>query len=104
MPVSRHRLTLLPGGLTPRPPAAPVPQPGGVPLVVHAVLTVEMGRRQRASAVTLTRGVDGRWGGQLGASREPLAGEVLPMDALLDAVLQRSAGYPGPTSDSRRRV
>ncbi len=104
MPVSRHRLTLLPGGLAPRPTASPVTEAGGVPLVIHAVLTVEGGRRQRASAVTLTRGVDGRWCGRLGSPRDPLDGEVLPIDALLDAVLQRAVGHPGPTSDSRRRV
>ena len=104
MPVSRHRLTLLPGGLAPRPTVPAVTQREGLPLVVNAVLTVEVGRRRGASTVTLTRGVDGRWCGRLGSPQEPLAGEVLPIDALLDAVLQRAGGHPGPTSDSRRRV
>ncbi len=104
MPVSRYRLTLLPGGLTPQPTAPPVTEPGGRPLVVNAVLTVEVDRRRRTSAVTLIRALDGRWCGRLGSAPEPLAGEVLPMDALLDAVLQRALGHPGPASDSRRRV
>ncbi|MDP9359095.1 MAG: hypothetical protein M3R02_28195 [Chloroflexota bacterium] len=104
MPVSRNRLTLLPGGLTPRPTTPAGTRPGGSTQVVDAVLTVQVGGRRGASALTLTRGVDGRWRGRLGPSREPLAGEVLSVDALLDAVLQRAVGHPGPASDSRRRV
>ena len=103
MPVTRAHLTLLPGGLTSELPPT-TRQPGASTLVVDAVLTIQVGRRRRTSAVTLTQGVDGRWCGRLGASREPLAGEVLPIDALLDAVLQRAGGHPAPPSDSRRRV
>ncbi len=104
MSVSRPRLTLLPGGRSTPAPEPAVTQPGGSPLVVDAVLTIQVGRRRGASAVTLTRSIDGRWCGRLGSAREPLAGEVLPMDALLDAVLQRALGHPEPPSDSRRRV
>ncbi len=104
MPVSRTRLTLLPGGLSAPAPGPAVTQPGGSPPVVDAVLTIQVGRRRGAAAVTLTRSVDGHWLGRIGPSREALASEMLSLDAVLDAVLQRAVGHPGPTSDSRRRV
>ncbi len=99
MPVSRTHLTLLPDGLTPRPTVPKTTQPRDSTLVVDAVLTVQVGRRRGAAAVRLIRGVDGHWRGRIGSSRE-----VLSVDAVLDVVLQRAVGHPGPTSDSRRRV
>ncbi len=104
MPVSRTRLTLLPGGLSTPALVPAVTQPGGSPLVVDAILTIQVGRRRGASEVTLTRGVDGHWLGQIGSPREALVSEVLSLDAVLDGVLQRAVGHPEPTSDSRRRV
>ncbi len=104
MPVSHTHLTLLPDGLTPSPTVPKTAQPRDSTLVVDAVLTVQVGRRRGASAVRLIRGVDGHWLGRIGSPREALVGEALSVDAVLDAVLQRAVGHPGPTSDSRRRV
>ncbi len=104
MSVSRTHLTLLPDGLISSPTVPKTAQPRDSTLVVDAVLTVQVGRRRGASAVRLIRGVDGHWLGRIGSPREGVAGEVLSADAVLDAVLQRAVGHPGPTSDSRRRV
>ncbi len=104
MSVSRPRLTLLPGGRSTPVPEPTVTEPGGSPLVVDAVLTIQVGRRQRTATVTLTRGDDGHWQGRIGSSQEPLSGAWHSVDAVLDATLQRAVGHPGPTSDSRRRV
>ncbi len=104
MSVSRTRLTLLPGGRSTPAPEPAVTQPGGSPLVVDAVLTIQVGRRRSASAVTLTRGDDGHWQGRIGSSQVALSGAWHSVDAVLDAMLQRAVGHPGPTSDSRRRV
>ena len=108
MPVSRTRLTtrltLLPGGLSTPAPEPAVTQPGGSPLVVDAVLTVQVGRQRGASEVTLTRGDDGHWQGRIGSSRETRSGAWHSVDTVLDVMLQRAVGHPGPPSDSRRRV
>ncbi len=75
MSVSRTLLTLLPGGLTPSPTVPKTAQPRDSTLVVDAVLTVQVGRRQDASAVTLIRGGDGHWLGRIGSSQEALTGQ-----------------------------
>ncbi len=104
MPTSRAHLTLLPGSLSAPAPEPAVTQPGGSPLVVTAVLTIQVGRQRGTSEVTPTRGDDGHWQGRIGSSREALSGEWHSVDAVLDAMLQRAVGHPEPTSDSRRRV
>ncbi len=104
MPTSCAPLTLLSGGVTSQPPPPAVARPGDSVLVVDAVLTVQVGCRRGASAVTLIPGDDGHWLGRIGSSRDALTGEVLSVDTLLDTVLQRAVSHPKRASDSRRRV
>ncbi len=106
MLLSRDRLTLLPGGLPARRPAAPaVARLGDSSPFVDAVLTVQERGRRAAAAVTLVPGADGRWLGQIGLSWNLPSGGVLSVDALLDALLDPTGREPRerPASTGMRR-